>query len=560
MATHKTDVIISGGFRGVTVVGVTINLPVGGIPTCFLDIAPGGAGVIDVTTSSLGELANAESQKRKREVNVSVNVYAFAGKAGGSTRSINFAGVLDGVNLSSAVGSNSYQAVLKNKGQYLREITKITPGLYPTSINIYKMPASSMLVNSNTGDTSREAIAWTSVLKDMTAQGMNAQQDDPITYYTGVMKTVIKLQQGGWKSLLGREKMLNDKIPFEEIFSSESYQRALRAGAELFGSADLSGVNSGALSKPVGRGDVLGAIKKAFITGPNNLLDNYLSFLNEIGCTVIFSNSKMYVVPANSFIKSNASTPGERELQTSPNHAGPADYNGYTYTDNGYRDIGHVLVMSNGIYGGANNNGGDTFERMIVGSYSAPNATGSGVLAVMGHPWMILTPSASSPGDARRFKARAEGGDPVSKAPGDFENASNIAQKNNAARTSEKLSGAKNDMAEAISAYAETKYYQAKYYDRMGSLNMDFNPKWVPGTGGTLYVRAAGVMLSFYVTSVTHRIDTSAPNHGNASTTVNFCCGRIGSGPEGVAADRYLGYDAGKEAGIQGSYVGDMGA
>jgi hypothetical protein len=117
-----------------------------------------------------------------------------------------------------------------------------------------------------------------------------------------------------------------------------------------------------------------------------------------------------------------------------------------------------------------------------------------------------------------------------------------------------------NDMAEAISAYAETKYYQAKYYDRMGSLNMDFNPKWVPGTGGTLYVRATGVMLSFYVTSVTHRIDTSAPNHGNASTTVNFCCGRIGSGPEGVSADRYLGYDAGKESGIQGSYVGDMGA
>jgi hypothetical protein len=559
MAAHKTDVNISGGFGGVTVVGITVNYPVGGIPTCFLDLAPGPAGVIDVSDGSLGEISNAESQKRKKDITVNVSVKAYAGKAGYTYRKLAFVGVLDGVNLSNAVGSNSYQAVLKSKAQYLREVTKITPGLYPSSINIYKMPASSMQVNPNSPDSTREAVAWSNIERNMRKQGMNPIKDDPIEYYTGVMRTVISLQQGGWEALLGREKMLNDKIPFKDIFSSESYKRALKAASALFNNVDLSGVTSGALSKPVGRADVLGAIKKAFVTGPNNLLDNYLSFLNEIGCTVIFSNNKMYVVPANSFIKSNASEPGVREMQSTPNHAGPADYNGYTYSDNGYRDIGHVIVLSNGRWGGSNNHGGETFDRMILGSYSAPNATGSGVLAVMGHPWMILTPSASSPGDARRFKAKAEGGDPVGKAPASFDDAVRVAQKNNAARTSEKIASAQNAMSEAIQAYAETKYYQAKYYDRMGSLNMDFNPQWVPGTGGTLYVRETGAMLSFYVTSVTHRIDTSAPSHGNASTTVNFCCGRIGTGPEGVTADRYLGYDIGKETNIQYSFISDIG-
>jgi hypothetical protein len=373
------------------------------------------------------------------------------------------------------------------------------------------------------------------------------------------MKTVIELQKGGWAKMTGGEKMLTGEIPFKEIFSSESYKRALNAAGELFNNVDLSGVNSGLLSKPLNRPDLISALQTAFVTGPNNLLDNYLAFLNEIGCTVIFSNSKMYVVPANSFIKANASAPGPKAFSDKPNQANPADYNGYSYTDNGYKDIGHVVVLSNGRWGGSVNSGADTFDRYVIGTYSAPNATGSGVLAVMGHPWMIASPSHSTPGDARQFKQEAEGGDPVKKADNNFDQAAANAQAGNAARASEKVSNfTSGGMPEAVKAYAETKYYQAKYYDRQGSINLDFNPQWVPGTGGTLYIRETGTFLSFYVTSVTHRIDTGAPNHGNATTSINFCCGRTGSSPQGVSADKYLGYDAGKEAGIQSSFVGDI--
>jgi hypothetical protein len=40
-------------------------------------------------------------------------------------------------------------------------------------------------------------------------------------------------------------------------------------------------------------------------------------------------------------------------------------------------------------------------------------------------------------------------------------------------------------------------------------------------------------------------------------TTVNFSCGRIGSSPAGVSSDKFLGYNQGKESGVQSGFLGD---
>jgi len=113
--------------------------------------------------------------------------------------------------------------------------------------------------------------------------------------------------------------------------------------------------------------------------------------------------------------------------------------------------------------------------------------------------------------------------------------------------------------AEIIRNYAETKFYQARYGDRLGTITLDFNPDWVPGTGGSLYIRETGVFIAFYVTGVTHRIDLSPPNNGSATTIINFSCGRIGSDPVGVDKDMFLGYDRDKEEKLQNRYLGDFG-
>jgi hypothetical protein len=68
-------------------------------------------------------------------------------------------------------------------------------------------------------------------------------------------------------------------------------------------------------------------------------------------------------------------------------------------------------------------------------------------------------------------------------------------------------------------------------------------------------VRETGSTLAFYVTNVTHRIDVSAPNTGTAITTVSFSCGRFGGA--GTGSDTFLGYDLGKEQGVQSGFIGD---
>jgi hypothetical protein len=105
--------------------------------------------------------------------------------------------------------------------------------------------------------------------------------------------------------------------------------------------------------------------------------------------------------------------------------------------------------------------------------------------------------------------------------------------------------------------YAQSVLYQARYGDRTGSVTMEFNPNWVPGTGGSIFIKETKTYIHFNVTAVTHTISTAAPNTGTAITSVSFNCGRVGSSPSGLSSYKYFGYDSGKENGIKGSYIGD---
>jgi hypothetical protein len=60
------------------------------------------------------------------------------------------------------------------------------------------------------------------------------------------------------------------------------------------------------------------------------------------------------------------------------------------------------------------------------------------------------------------------------------------------------------------------------------------------------------------VTSVTHHIFTGAPSNGQAITTINFNCGRVGDTPLGVKEYAYFGYDLDKEKDVQEAFVEDI--
>jgi len=296
-----------------------------------------------------------------------------------------------------------------------------------------------------------------------------------------------------------------------------------------------------------------------FAQGSTVLLENYAGFLSSLGCSMIISNSKLIVVPQNSVIRQSTSAPGRKELQKLINSAGPADYGGYSYTDNGYRDVSMVIVMAANVVGGnyigseRQDTGGLTYFAEQEGLSQA-----SGVLTVNAHPWMTISALAPAMSDSK--EANQDFDDKSLSLHGRKTSYADTVEKTSkmhAERAATKKSKVGDSVRDVLQNYAETKFYQVRYQDRHGSITMDFNPNWVPGTGGSLYIRETSTFLHFYVTSVTHRIDTGAPNHGAALTIVNFNCGRIGTSPAGAKEDKFLGYNHGMEQYVQAQFVSD---
>lgn len=552
----KSDVELTvTGLSGVTPVGVSINHSVGSIPTATIDLAPDDPGVIKILGGAKGVLADVDQAKRKEEITINISTKTYTGKPERDNNSLEFVGYLDGLSLGNTVGGNSYQAIIKGKQQVLLEITTMTPGLYPTSINIYKIPGWGGLVNAQAPDQGAER-AWGIVTA---TQGIKLDQP-PIQAYTDILRELIDIQLNRWQLFVGTEKLVTERTSLEKTFNDPRYKKALTRAKEMFADIDFTAIEGGAHDSLVTSYPfVSGKLLSIFSSGSNILLENYMNFLSYMGCSLIFSNNKMYVIPINSMIKQPTSAPGFRQLQDEPNAANPADYNSYLYNDNGYRDILSVLVTCPENIGGLFL-GGPTFASGALGEYIEEDGLtqASGVLVVPIHPFMLLAHHTDRPSDAKDAKSRL---DSVSESMYDtkkaYESVKQQVKQAYVSRDKEKKESQAEFLKPLSDNYAEIKFYQARYADRQGTITMDFNPGWVPGTGGRLYIRETGMFIAFYVNSVTHRVDMSAPNAGTAMTIVNFNCGRIGSSPAGVSEDKFFGYDIGKEKKIQEAFLQD---
>jgi hypothetical protein len=112
--------------------------------------------------------------------------------------------------------------------------------------------------------------------------------------------------------------------------------------------------------------------------------------------------------------------------------------------------------------------------------------------------------------------------------------------------------------------WAQLRYCQLKYTDRMGGIGMLFNPNCSPGAIGTIYLRAPGVYIDYFVTEVSHEIRLGVPDHGSATTNIGFNCGRMGmyqSAPLSTGLpklDLFDGFDATKSAKVAAAFVKDI--
>jgi len=550
-----SDVDLTVSLSGVTPVGMSLNFSVGAIPTCLVDLAPSGPGIIKIVDAASGVLANPDSQKRT-EVNVDVSVRSRDGAGGNTTHKLKWTGLLDGLTISNTVGNNSYQAVLKGKAQTLLELTTLTPGLFPTSVDIYKNPFYSVL--TNTDDDSQAEQGW---VNDQFAQKIDLDSD-PIKGYTNFLKELLKEQQGGYERFLGNIMTVDATQPLQEIFSDSRYKQAINDGIRLLEQVDFQYVTGGTIEKVKCRApNVAGLIKTYFTTGSNIILENYTNFLKFVGCSLVFGNEKIFVVPEKSFLKQQHSAPGKKASSSTPNVANPADYNSYIYNDNGYRDI-CAVILANSLPLGGQMLTSQHPETGLVACYVDKKTItkASGVLVLPDHPWsMFMYNNENAPKDAKEMKERADvGGE--SYYPKGFQWGAQEPKESQIKRAEEKEEAYKDNVKDIMKNYAETRFYQARYGDRQGTITLEFNPNWVPGACGVLFVRETKFFVDFYVESVTHRVDMTPPAGGTAITVVNFSCGRMGTAPIGVDKDEFLGYNKGKEQGFITAFLGDISA
>jgi len=525
--------------------GATLTYQVGSIPTATVSLIPPGGFAVEGF-----QLTDVEGQKRGGTHFIDISVKAHAA-LGSTSRKALFIGTLDGMSVNQTFGSARYEAVIKNKAQVLAELTTMTPGLYPAGVNIYKNPGWSSIIN-NQEDGKVEQ--W-----GMMSEAPEVFNHPPIKAYTEIIKWVLGKQKSGWENYVGIDKDLTGGTPFDGIFTDGRYSKALDEAIRIFDTIDLDAVTGGAQAGINCTDAVItDSMGSLFKSGPSVLLENYLGFLSFMGCTMIFSNNKAYVVPMNSALKQGGSAPGKGQTQGSPNIAGPVDYNNYVYNDIGYRDIACVAVVIDAGPGGPNlgsatwDTGGAAYYCEKQGASKA-----SGVYVVRAHPFMALSATRAL-NDTAEFADRIDGGtDSLHKAKISFDAAATASGKGHAARANAKVKTARTKYGKALQSFAENRFYQARYGDRQGSILLDFNPQWCPGTGGVLFMKGTGMAVEFYVTSVSHHVGVNSPAEGTAITTVNFSCGRLGKPPSGMSFDAFLGYSRGKEKGIQASFVGD---
>lgn len=545
-----SDVKISGsGLPPGTPIGATVTFQVGSIPTASIHLAPPGG--MQVGKQGFGNI----DQQKRNKCSVAISVRSHTGVANAIDRRLMFSGLLDGMSLSNMVGSNNYEVIIKNKAQTLLELTTMMPGLLPASVNPYKNTDHALVVDGQGGEGNEATIVWGKITKEI-----NPNQSI-LGYYTDLMRLIIYKQRKGWEDMRGTDGCLAGGMPYDKIFNDPRYQKALTSAQEMFKNVDISAVSSGAIGTlKVSEFSLMSQLQSIFVQGSNVLLENYMNFLNTIGCSLIFSNNQMIVVPQNSVIKQANKVPGKGALQSLINCAGPVDYTAYTYSDNGYRDVAMVIVSNANAIGG-HYLGGLGFDTGAV-SYFAEDqdlSQASGVLVVNVHPFMTIAASTPSPVDSKLarqdFDNRKHS---LYKEKKSYSSAMQGAKEKHAEIARKKVEASKSKFRAVLDNFAETKFYQTRFQDRHGSITMDFNPNWVPGTGGSLYVRETQSFINFYVNSVTHRVESSAPNNGTALTTVNFHCGRFGTDPAGAEEDKYLGYSLDFEQKVQDSFVKDI--
>lgn len=535
MAVSDVKVSVDGNLP-ISPIGVEIVYAVNTVPYCVVQMD---------ATRSASLLADPDSFKRQGLVNVNLSV---------KDKTIKFIGLFDGLSASQSVGGINYEAILKGQAQLLLECDTIIPGLSPYGVDPFHA--------TKTDAFSQTSDDQTKIYEGLEQGALSINFDGlslPEAYKAMAISAVTyQTTPGAYSSLVPQAPNL-DGTTLKDVMENPGRIAKLQSTITLLNNLDVTAL--AALKNVVFTSDtpVANNFIHSYVTGPRILWENLIEYYGMLGAIFIPANTKILVVPNNGFITFPHSIPGTRQHSSIPNAAYPADDNFFNYNDNGYRDVGYVALVAQlqastgsvhsfaAYQGGYPKKGGNSL------------AAGAGLLVIESNPLMLSAAAGYFDPTTNSENAKDHTSEKTTNVPS-IQKINNFATQQSDPESLAKKSSA--DYSARVLAfgdnYAEIKFYQARYGDRTGSITLQFNPNWCPGTVGTLYAREPGIFLDFFVQRVSHRVALSAPNTGIATTTVDFNCGRIGTTTASVAEDKLYNYGYGDVLNVQNQFISDI--
>jgi hypothetical protein len=528
------EIKITGGlpFDETAVSGISIFYGINSIPTVNLEL---DAAYIQSYAPSF--LCNPDDYKN-RSIQVNVEIKSKTG-------CINFDGFFDGLSVSQLTGSISYSAVLKNKFQRLLEIYPRAFGVIPTSFDIFTDPDQFMFQH---GDPVKQYVSFQAA----DAQAISTDGKIP-EYIKAILKMVVDTQYVA-KTLTNFTEDGDDLLKLMK----DSYLKNLQESQNLISRLDISYISDCAIESSICADEIMNILLGREFTDLWSLIVHAFSFL---GCCVVVGNDQFTVLPETKFLSFDHPVPDFQSTTIKTNCANPGQYNSFSTSDTGRNNIKAVYVVSDSSkMPGSINLTNEFASSMGVYPKDGKDAEvaddgAEGILIVKASPFFLTAMNGFATTNPDAQSSQASQLPPFTDLLPDP-----LMVRDRMNAMMDQFKPLKITFQDIRDQYAKLKFLQAKYEDRMGQLTTYFNPKWVPGTTGSLYMRLPGSFKQFYVTGVTHNIAKHAPNSGTATTTVSFCSVRQGTTGKipGIKQDDLFQYSQDKMKMFQQSWIADI--
>lgn len=435
-----------------------------------------------------------------------------------------FDGLIDGLSFNQSVGNIGATLMLKSKFHVLTEMYSRWPGFHPATTNPF--------VRIDTVDYSPDDVN-NLVLSRIQAFGEipDDAYDKPFPEF---IKQVAIAKMKAYQALFfveGRGLILEEMSKLV----NNTGQAKLAKAIELLTAVDTEAVG-GALFYPSDQRFV-NTIVEVITKSDGNLLEDFMRQLSVFKMNIVFGNNKAYVIPDGGYLRMphNFSIPRGAQSNT-VNVAFPAQYDSINFSDGGYKDIKAVYLVAE-----QNSDAIGGYSTTELGSYidTDPMSKG-GVLAIELPQYLPTAVDTYSTDYSNEMRRNIMGRSSSMRVQQFLYPEIKDKKEREQAEMDSKNRALKEEL---YNNWAQLEYLNVKYADRVGGLNLFFNPNWAPGCVGTLYTRLPGTYIDFLVQQVTHSFSISAPNAGSATTSVSFSCGRYGNRVDGAGVDKIYFYD-----------------